>query len=92
MTGSPLQFPRGKEIIYGLHEVSSTLCNEVFDLRLSGVLNENRELSESDNAREFLVSNYERIASATRLMAAATDLLATALINGEISIISADEI
>ena len=79
------------EILFGINQVSEAMEQATFDSNLEGVFTRRPELPCDINARIFLDSYYDLIAGTFRLIAAASDVLCTALANTEIDIVSCDD-
>ena len=79
------------EIIFGINQVSAGMEQAVFDSTLEGIYTKRPELPDETNARIFLDSYFDLTAGAFRLIAAASDILCTALVNMEIDIVSSDD-
>ena len=79
------------EIIFGFNQVCTGIANAAYDSTLEGIYNNRPELSEVENARIFLDDNYELTAGVFRLMAAASEIVVDALVNGDIDIVSIDD-
>lgn len=80
-----------KEIIFGINQVCTGIANAAYDSTLEGIYNNRPELPEEENARIFLDDNYELTAGVFRLMAAASEIVVDALVNGDIDIVSIDD-
>ena len=80
-----------KEILFGINQVSEAMEQATFDSTLEGVFTRRPELPCDINARIFLDSYYDLTAGTFRLIAAASDILCTALVNMEIDIVSSDD-
>ena len=80
-----------KEIIFGINQVSAGMEQAAFDSTLEGIYTKRPELPDETNARIFLDDNYELTAGVFRLMAAASEIVVDALVNGDIDIVSIDD-
>lgn len=76
------------EMLHGMQQLCDGIHESVFDMRIEYVLQRYSELTPSENAYDWLAQNYNMLAGAFRLMAAASDIVSTAIINGEAEIVA----
>lgn len=80
-----------EQIINGAQRLALGMCQEVYSHTTEGVLKNNPSLTREQNAQSFLASYYELSGGAFGLIAASLNVVATALVNGEIQIKEAEE-
>lgn len=79
------------QMIYGMNELCQGLWHIGFSSTAQGILNEKKNMTPEQNAVEFVNEYVELTSGALSLMAAATNVISTALVNGEIEIVAGGE-
>jgi len=75
------------ELLYGMQQLCDGMNDGVFGWNVSHVMSKNEKLTATENAYDFVAENYNTIAGAFRIMAAATSVICTCLSNGDLELV-----
>ena len=75
------------ELLYGMQQLCAGMNESVFGWNVSHYTTERDGMTAEENAHEFTTVNFDAIAGAFRMMGAATDIITTALSNGDLDIV-----
>ena len=75
-----------EQLLYGMQQLCNGMSAGVFGWTVGHVMSANDKLTETENAYDFVAENYDTIAGAFRIMAAATNIICTCITNDELHI------
>lgn len=77
-----------EEMLCGIEILCNGLSGSAFQFRLQGVLEANKELSEYQNAHDYLCEHYDELQGAIRTIGAAVSLINSAIANEYVQIVA----